>query len=377
MKKRILSLVLGLVLVLSAGTYSFAEEIPVKPTEPEVQTEESVNEYNKEVDKYNEEVEKYNKQTDEDYAVAQTEYEIQKEEVTTHNQEEQNKIEQNEKDLEQYGKDLQQYEEYLNSPEYATDKKNADAVLAKYDSIAEYNMLPFKAGDDEAFEEIYTNHAVDRKIVKEENANLKNITRESTIQVDPAEEKSGKTYTVIVTHYFINPYWQTIKAISFSKEEVDINDTVTVTSLANNPSSKLVLEDDEKYCAFYTYISNTYLTCYWYQIYGYAEHTRLKVTDDFSEYNANGNAYSFTLKNGSFYSSDAPYFEVLYYYTYWNTVNELLEAPEKVTKYNPDFWEEPIAPTKRDYLNKLSYLIFTAPKKPTKTTTKEKPTDVT
>lgn len=130
MKKKILSLMLGLVLIMSAGTYSFAEEIPVKPTEPETQTEESVNEYNKEV-------EEYNKQVDKEYETAQIKYEAQKEEITNHNQEEQNEAKQNEKNLEK--------QEQKNQTESKTIKTMAASVKKENNNESEKEIaFPFK-----------------------------------------------------------------------------------------------------------------------------------------------------------------------------------------------------------------------------------------
>ena len=128
-------------------------------------------------------------------------------------------------------------------------------MLKYYDSIAEYNMLPFKSGDEAEFKEIYTNNSVDRRIVRQENKNLEDLDFSSTIKVKEAEEKSGETYTVIVTHFFVNSNYQNIATFSF-EQEVDVNDTITVKSLADNVGSKLVLSNDDKYGIFYTYIDD-------------------------------------------------------------------------------------------------------------------------
>lgn len=376
MKNKFIPLLLSASLMIAFPCSSYATEI-VEPEKPNINNEQQVNEYNKQVDEYNQqidyiynqELEEYNKAIEYNRQEEQRVNQINKEqeEITNqHNIEEDNKVQQNEKDLEQYEKDLQKYEEEINSPQYIADKKNAEAVLKYYNSIAEYNMLPFKAGNDEAFKEIYTNHSVDRRTVRQENKGLENLDFSSTIKVKEAEEKSGETYTVIVTHFFVNSNYQNIATFSFEKE-VDINDTITVKSLADNVGSKLVLSNNDKYGIFYTYIDDKYLSSYWYQSFGYAEYTRLKEKNDFTEYQLNGTAYDFTLKNGSYYYSDLPYFEAQYYYVNWLTVNEVIDPikPEEVTKYIPDYWTVKyitpnyltvIPPIKGKYLTKLTFI---------------------
>lgn len=376
MKNKFIPLLLSASLMIAFPCSSYATEI-VEPEKPNINNEQQVNEYNKQVDEYNQqidyiynqELEEYNKAIEYNKQEEQRVNQINKEqeEITNqHNIEEDNKVQQNEKDLKQYEEDLQKYEEEINSPQYIADKKNAETVLKYYDSIAEYNMLPFKSGDEAEFKEIYTNNSVDRRIVRQENKNLEDLDFSSTIKVKEAEEKSGETYTVIVTHFFVNSNYQNIATFSF-EQEVDVNDTITVKSLADNVSSKLVLSNDDKYGIFYTYIDDKYLSSYWYQSFGYAEYTRLKEKNDFTEYQLNGTAYDFTLKNGSYYYSDLPYFEAQYYYVNWLTINEVIDPikPKEVIKYIPDYWTVKyitpnyltvIPPVKGKYLTKLTFI---------------------
>ena len=324
MKKRILSLMLGLVLVLSAGTYSFAEEIPVKPTEPEVQTEESVNEYNKEVDKYNEEVEKYNKQTDEDYAVAQTEYETQKEEVTTHNQEEQNKVEQNEKDLEKQEK-------------------------------------------------------VNARIEHDTNNGLENSTSDpdSAPTTFEGETEAPKTTVVEKSDAPTDIFYKLVNIHVFTEGKDYFDDTEIFSdkfSLAESLLAQAILIEWETVLANENDIVHAHSQdIMWNGQYGMFRRC-LKGYTNGVWWGNSGICMSDAINHGSQYIDGS--WE--YYHSYnegtdWNRdMNSVIiywiysfirygAEPEEVVKYNPDFWEEPILPEKRAYLEKLAHLIFEAP----------------
>ncbi len=340
MKKRILSLVLGLVLVLSAGTYSFAEEIPVKPTEPEVQTEKSVNEYNKEVDKYNEEVEKYNKQTDEDYAVAQTEYETQKEEVTTHNQEEQNKVEQNAKDLEKQEKINARIEHDTNNGLENSTSNSAGAPT----TFGEETKTP------------------------------------KTTAVEKSDAPTDIFYKLVNIHIFTEggDYFDDTEIFpdKFSLAESLLAQAILIeweTVLANENDIVHAHSQDVmwngQYGMFRRYLKG-YTNGVWWGNPGICLSDAINCD---SQYIDGSWEYYHSYNEGTDWNR--PMDNVIIYWIY--SFIRYGAEPEEVVKYDPDFWKEPIAPTKRDYLEKLSYLIFTAPKKPTKITTKEKPTDVT
>ena len=407
MKRKYLTTVTGLILSFSLISFPvYAADKPVQPVIPEVQTEESVAEYNTQVDTYNSQVEEYNQQVDNEYNQQVTEQEeiaeynqkeqervdnlntAENEKVATHNEEEDLKVEKNQKDLIQYEEDLEQYEQdkvqyekdlkqyEKDNTQYQADLKNEQTVKTYYnaESVEDYNMKPFKTPDEEEYNKVLE-QAVDRRVVREENTALKDTEYSSTITVEEASQKESISYVISIIHHFVDNYFQDIHVEKF-EEEIDVNDTVTITSLANdNTGTKTVLEGDKNYPIFYTYISDKYLSYYWYESFAQAEYTVLKNDKDFIHEFENGDKYTYTLKNGKKYYSDTLYFSVDYYYMPYLTINKPIEPekpieptkPEKVEKYIPEYWtakyEEPvfkenITPVKGNYLNKINYLTY-------------------
>lgn len=407
MKRKYLIAVTGFVLSFSLLSFPvYAADEPVQPEIPEVQTEESVAEYNSQVDTYNAQVDEYNQQVDNDYnqQVAEqqeiAEYNqkeqervdnlnaAEEEKVAAHNEEEDLKVEQNKEDLAQYEQDVEQYEQdkvqyeqdleqyEKNSVQYQADLKNEQIVKTYYnaESVEDYNMKPFETPDEEEYERVLE-QAVDRRVVREQNTALKDKKFSSTIEVVEASEKALISYTVSIIHHFVDNYFQDIHTETF-EEKIDINDTVTITSLANNNTgTKTVLEGDKTYPIFFAYISDKYLSYYWYEAFAKVEYTSLENEDDFTNEYENGDKYTYTLKNGKKYYSDTPYFSVDYYYMPYLTINKPIEPeepteptePEKVEKYVPQYWtvkyekpnlKENITPVKDKHLDKINYLIY-------------------
>ena len=410
MKRKYLTIITGFVLSFSLLSFPvYAADEPVQPEIPIEQTEESITEYNSQVDEYNSQVNEYNKEIDSNYEQQVKEYNetieynnqeeqsvndynaLETEKVDTHNQEEDEKVTQNQLDIEQYKEDLKQYEENIvkyeedleqyekDKKQYEADLKNENIVKTYYgaESVEDYNMKIFKTPDEEKYNEVLE-QAVDRRIVREKNTALKDKEYSSTITKEESQEKTGISYLVHAVHHFVDNYFQDIHVESF-EEEIDLNDTVTITSLANNNSgTKTILDNDKTYPIFYTYISDKYLSYYWYESFAQAEYTSLKNRNDFTDINENGDKYTYTLKNGKKYYSDTPYFSVDYYYMPYLTINKPIEPespiePEKpveVKEYNPEYWEynfkipeykEVIEPVKGKYLNKLDYLKWNKP----------------
>lgn len=410
MKRKYLITIIGFILSFSLLSFPvYAADEPVQPIIPTEQTEETVTNYNSQVDTYNIQVDDYNKNIDETYNQQVQEYNetieyntqeeqsvidyntLEQEKVNAHNQEEDEKVAQNQEDLEQYQKDLEQYNEDLTAyeealPQYEKDKtqyeadlKNEQTVKTYYgaESVEDYNMKPFKTPDEEEYNKVLE-QAVDRKVVREENTALKDKEYSSTIAIAKASEEASISYVVSIIHHFVDNYFNDIHIETF-EEEIDVNDTVTITSLANdNTGTKTVLEGDKKYPIFYTYISDKYLSYYWYESFAQAEYTALKNNNDFINEFENGDKYTYSLKNGKKYNSDTPYFSVNYYYMPYLTINKPIEPeepiapeiPEEIVEYQPDYWEpnfiepkykEAIEPVKGEYLNKLNYLKWDKP----------------
>lgn len=428
MKKKFITLFLLPFLVFSLASPIFAEDL-IEPTIPEVQTEQSVQEYNNQVDIYNTQVDEYNTQVDVNYQQqvndynANVEYNQQEEkrveelntqneqEVTTHNEEEDKKVQENQEELEQYEEDVKQYEEDIKQYEkdlvqyeedvkqyekeekqYQSDLKNENTVKTYYgaESVEDYNMMPFKSNDEEAYEEVLE-QAVDRRVVREENNNLKGKEFSETITIEeteteetsPPEEENNEdeeevTYPVTVTHHFVNNYFEDIKTI-VEEQSAKLNDIITIVSLANkNEGTKTIIDG---YAAFYTYVNDSYLSYYWYESFAMAIYTRLKEATDFTNTFENGDKYTYTLKNGKQYYSDTYEFTVDYYYSPYLTINKPIEPekpeeptepeePVKPEEYTPNYWEvqyetpkykELVEPIKEEYMEKLSHLIYNPP----------------
>lgn len=389
MKRKYLTLVTGIVLSFSLLSFPvYAMDEPVQPTVPSVQTEETVADYNAQVDTYNAQVDVYNQQVDNDYNQQVTEQQkiveynqkeqervdnlnaAEEEKVAAHNAEEDQKVEQNQQDLAQYEQDLEQYEkEYA---QYENDLKNEQTVMTYYgaESVEDYNMKVFETPDEEEYKEVLE-QAVDRRVVREETAKLKDKKLSSSIESVADTTQSAITYTVTVIHTFFDKNYNVLKTEKQEKE-VNMNDLVTIKSLANGNEGTKTVIDSDKYAVFYHYINDNYLSYYWYETFAYMENSPLKVASDFvheTEGTA-GDWYQITYKNGLKYYEEAPYLCVEYYYTPYLTINKPIEpkVPEEVVECTPDYWtvkyQEPklkknIIPVKGKYLNKINYLTYT------------------
>ena len=425
MKKKILSIVLSFSMIFSTTGFAFADadldSPPAEPTKPKVENykdNDKIEQYNKEAEEYNKKASEYNAAVDKEYndAVADTnkkntegqqkQADSQKahDDAIAANEAEQKRVDEENKKIDEfnatesdrienvnkekteqynqdkikYGSDLEQYEkDYAdyNSIENQTDIKNEQKLKEKGYSISEYNMLPLKT-PSESFEEL-TNNAVYRKGVREENASLKEKEYTSTVEVQKAENQSGETYTLFITHYLISNGQTYTETITF-----DANDIVTVTSLAYANNAKPLFQD-KNYGAFYTYQGDKYLSYYWYQTFGTFENPPLKEESDLQSLSDKGNKYVFTYQNGKKYSSDSNEVYITYYYNSYITCNIPLSEPiapiapvlnletfNPVAHINPNFinvpdvetWKNLPEPVKRKYLKYLSNMnLFAVP----------------
>ena len=379
--RKIVSLCLSIIFIVSTSSYSFADtnldNPPIEPTKPKVenyQDNDKIKEYNKEAEEYNKKVDEYNA--------------AESSRVENSNKE---KTEQYNKDKAKYDEDKAKYDEdyeCYNSKENQTDIKNEQLILNQmtyqdddgnpthFNSVGEYNMLPLKSGktwDEETQSYLpptktladLAEKAVYRKGVRQENNDLRDKEYTSTVHIQPAEEKSGETFTLYLTHYLLSN-----GKIYTEKVTFDANDIVTVQSLAYATNAKPLYED-ENYGAFYTYQGDKYLSYYWYES-PLGSMSNPPVKDEFKDTDIQcswnkGNQYIFTYKNGKKYYSDSNEIFITYYYVAQMTANTPLS--------------EPIAPTEPtlelETFNPLSHIsllsLFAVPKpipsKPTKQNT--------
>ena len=340
-RKQFIAVILSGMMIFSTTGFAFADTEegtpPIEPTKPKVenyQDNDKIKEYNKEAEAYNKKVDEYNA--------------TESNKVENNNKE---KTEQYNKDKAQYDEDKAKYDkdyEYYSSKENQTDIKNEQIILNQmtyqddegnpthFNSVGEYNMLPLKSGktwDEETQSYLpptktladLAEKAVYRKGVRQENNDLRDKEYTSTVHIQPAEEKSGETFTLYLTHYLLSN-----GKIYTEKVTFDANDIVTVQSLAYATNAKPLYED-ENYGAFYTYQGDKYLSYYWYES-PLGSMSNPPVKDEFKDTDIQcswnkGNQYIFTYKNGKKYYSDSNEIFITYYYVAQMTANTPLSEP--------------------------------------------------
>ena len=321
MKKKIFSILLAYILILPTFSYSFAAEMPVEPTVPTEQTEETVEQYNKEVDIYNEEVDIYNQQIDKDYEAAQIEYETEKEKVQSHNQEEENKVKENEEQLDKQEKINQRIEHDTNNGLENSTSNPEDAP---------------KNFDGET-------------------------TNPKTIVVEKSDNPTGNIYKYMGLHVFT-------ESGNFFNDNDFSNDSIKIAESLLNQAIliewEIVTADEND--IIYSFSQDTMWGGRQMQfrryLEGYVNGVWL-VSSYTIESDANNLGMDFvgdtwaqyvSYNEGTNYNRTPVNTVLLWVYWFYRVGPE----PEKVIKYEPDIWEEPAAPIKPDYLTKLNYLIF-------------------
>ena len=322
MKKKIFSMLLACTLIVPTFSYSFAVEAPVEPTVPTEQTEETVEQYNKEVDTYNEKVDEYNQQIDNDYEAAQAEYEKQKEDTQIHNQEEEEKVKTNEEQLAKQERINQRIEHDTN------------------------NGLENSTDDPEKAPKNFDGETADPK----------------TITVEKSDNPSGKTYKFMNLHVFT-------ETGEFFNDNKISNDSI---KLAESLLSQAILMEWE----IVTADENDMVYSRSQDKYWGGKQTQFRrclkeyvngvwmVSSYIIESDANNQGIDYvdetwiqyvSYNDGTHYNRTPVNTVILWVYFFYRVGPE----PKEVEKYEPDMWDEPTIPIKPDYLTKLDYLTFT------------------
>lgn len=283
---------------------------------------------------------------------------------------------------EQYDKDYEQYQ---------TDKANADKIAEKYNgmTVEEYNNI---------IEEKY-NKPADKAIEKNKSAEKKEVS--DTYVIEEASERSGKTVTVNVKHYFdgTDEYYE-------ENIEIDENDTITFKSV-----SSIVEQTTPGWASFYYNTDESHVQGYWIG----AGSQCLENAKVFEYGWESGETYTISYKDGTNHPGDITDIDVEYHYM-WVTLpkgrlynipveptlptkniieKRIVEEPEYVDVpeiYNPSYetytpiehispifvdvpdvetWVNLPDPVKREYLKHVSLLGLLPV--PTKTNTPSAP----
>ena len=242
--KKIISLCLSIVFIISTAGYGFADtnvtDPPVEPTKPKVenyQDNDKIKEYNQKAEEYNQKVDEYNTAVDKEYEQAVKDIDEantkEKERVDQINAEKQEAYE---KEMAQYEKDKEQYEK---------DKEYEARILAdpRYDSIEQYNKVVTDYNNRvdtynnqvSNFNKAYgiTNEAANNSPTR--NANAPKVNIKDTYTVIEAENKSGRKIPVHIEHIF--PGTDVSYVANF---EIDANDTIILRGIA--PKTDVPLE---------------------------------------------------------------------------------------------------------------------------------------
>lgn len=314
MRKKLLSITLSSIMVLSTVSFAFAEvdldNPPTEPTKPKVESYQD----NDKIEDYNTKAEDYNQKADEYNSAVDKEYDKAVEDVNKKNAEGQQKqaesqkihdeaVEKN-KEIEKYNKEVdKKYEE--DTAKYNAEKEQYNKDLEKYNTDMEqyrsdfnqqYNAEIFKTKEEyenfaksknEVFErdKIYHEKTKDRGISNKTNDvnglpadfnNLDDTENPKTITVERGEP-SQNTYKVVVialylvgtNEYFgsgyelekygtLNPnIYNYLVQTKWESATVGENDTVTVQSEA---ISMIKYSNGN----FFNYVDDNYLEGYWY-----------------------------------------------------------------------------------------------------------------
>ena len=400
MLKRLFSLVI--IFLLSIGLIVQAEEI-IQPIEPEVLTEESVQEYNQQVDEYNNLVDEYNQQVDNQYEL----------------------------DLQQYQQDLE-----YNSLEDEKVQQAIDYNLAEDERVATINeqreaeaaqiqqeAIEHNAEEDEKVAEnqqaLEEQAKIEEQIEQFKERGLSNSTSEleelpidwtetstseetKTIKVEQTDEPSDETYNVMNIHFYLNENTgeEIDNDVNFDENDnpvfsEDLQNNFLLaeweTITANKNDTVTTISESEamgyRSAAFYRYMEG-YTNGYWMPDYTIFMSTAVDsesiwykgVAQEFSY--ANGTTDNQEIKNAlSLYTysfcrlGDEPTKVEEYIPDYWNTdIPVEYETPNYVT-YVPNY-RTPVEPTKREYLTKKDLLTYTASQPIQEPTTEEETTIV-
>lgn len=242
--KKIISLCLSIIFIVSTASYGFANtnvtDPPVEPTKPKVenyQDNDKIKEYNQKAEEYNQKVDEYN-------AAVDKEYEQVVRDIDEANTKEKERVDQiNTEKQEAYEKEMAQYEK--DKEQYKKDKEYEARILAdpRYNSIEQYNEVVTDYNNrvdtynDQVsnFNKAYgiTDEAANNSPTR--NANAPKVNIKDTYTIIEAENKSGRKIPVHIEHIF--PGTNVSYVANF---EIDANDTIILRGIA--PKTDVPLE---------------------------------------------------------------------------------------------------------------------------------------
>lgn len=393
MKKKIFLLTLALALPLSTA-HTYADDRPEEeetPTEEIVEMDipqqpvidesdpegsnELINEYNTQVDEYNTYVDEYNQQVDEVYETQVQEYEQQVEEVAAHNAEEDEKV--------------AEVEAHNAEEDVKVEESQAEiaAVEAKVEENAPGTVIENYTTDAEELPTDWSDTTEDLK----------------TIEVEEATEKSGEEVSIMNLHLYLDSEYapptlfdevtedsfeinqEAKDAMIFAEWEVakiDLNDTATIKSEAETYKDTTIRHNGKQY-KMQAYDARFVRNVEDYTQGVWTPGSIIASNSNTLDYGWNYDFDTQTGKGGETYvvqftpeERTQHYYEdgeikeetvvertidgtkpknilAIFTYIFQRIWDEPVEYEPEYQEYTPDYMENPTAPTKGNYLDKL------------------------
>ena len=202
----------------------------------------------------------------------------------------------------------------------------------------------------------YYNNPADKAVTK--NAASGTFDIADTYEVQEADVKSGKTFTVNITHNF-----QTFNTTTYESDtlysytetlELDENDIITLHSIAAGKNAGKYDENNSRDTRFYLNTDEAHTMGYW-GAWGtmLMDNAKYKSRDDI-----NGDYYTLSYKDGTNHYGDDTTVDITFDYV-WTQLKKakVYNVPNEpklnLIEYTPDFREKLEDPTKKDYLTYL------------------------
>lgn len=401
-KKSIVLISILFMIITGSPAYVYADEITV-PTQPDItgktpeEANEEINQYNSEVDAYNAEVDIYNNNVDSAYEAAVLNYETEVAEVTEHNNQEDAKVAEVEAHNQEEDEKLAESQAELAIIEEKVEADQPGSIVEDFTEDAE--ELPSDWSDES--EELHT------------------------IVIEEAEEKSGEEVSIINLHLYLDSEYIPSEVISdiddsmftvsqevkdsllFAEWEIatfDLNDRVTVMSEGEAYKNGRIRHDGKNYKV------QDYDSRFIRNVEDYTQGAWTGSSEAYSNSNTMeyGWGYDFdtqTGKGGETYTFEFNEEETTQSYLYngevqYETVTQRTvdgTAPKNILsvfvyifqrfwaepeeyvpnyqEYEPNYMEEPEAPVKGEYLEKLDHMdLIDIPEVPDTPTPDPEPT---
>lgn len=353
-------------------------DIPQQPIIDESDPEGSnklINEYNTQVDEYNTYVDEYNQQVDEVYETQVQEYEQQVEEVTTHNAEEDEKVAEVEAHNAEEDAKVEESQAEIAAVETKVEENTPGTTIENYTTDAE--ELPTDWSDT--------------------TEDLK------TIEVEEATEKSGEEVSIMNLHLYLDSEYvpptlfdevtedsfeinqEAKDAMIFAEWEVakiDLNDTATIKSEAETYKDTTIRHNGKQY-RMQAYDARFVRNVEDYTQGVWTPGSIIASNSNTLDYGWNYDFDTQTGKGGETYvvqftpeERTQRYYEdgeikeetviertidgtkpknilAIFAYIFQRIWDEPVEYEPEYQEYTPDYMENPTAPTKGNYLDKL------------------------